>query len=421
MVNDPSTAWSPEQLLARAGRCARRFADPATWMAVIYVTAGVFTTLGLFIVALVLLVLSLPLVIIGVGIPIVVGALGVIVRMGTFERRRARQIGREIGPRSLSTGSMVARLRDPHRWRHVGFALSAWFVNLLAFAAMTAVWSTAIQLILVPIEGLTAGDTSWLRMLVSFPVGALLLLSAPWCTEQIAALLANYTGVVIGPDRVAGMQAQVTALTSSRDEILTAVASERQRIERNLHDGVQQQLVALGIDIGLARAKVEDDPQGALALLDEAREKTRASIGELRHIGQGLHPTVLADRGLAAALAAVASNASIPTTVRCELTSEPPPDVAEAVYFAATEAVTNAMKHSAARQVAVTAHSSPALLELWVYDDGRGGANTAGHGLSGIAARVRGLDGHFVVDSPRGGPTTVYAAIPLGPAPEVTE
>ena len=211
------------------------------------------------------------------------------------------------------------------------------------------------------------------------------------------------------------MQDRVDQLSANRDEILSAVATERRRIERNLHDGVQQHLVAMGIDLGLAASKIEDDPEGAAELLRAATEKNRASIGELRTIGRGLHPAVLDDRGLDAALSAVVAGSPVPIDLRVEPGLELPIDTAEAAYFVVSEAIANLLKHARARTGSVQISDVDRVLHIRVHDDGRGGADVAkGTGLAGIAARVRGLDGTFDVSSPKGGPTTIDVRIPHG-------
>ena len=233
-------------------------------------------------------------------------------------------------------------------------------------------------------------------------------------TVLVGRVAHSFVEWFLGTDRTAELEARVDSLAEQRQEILDAVSAERRRIERNLHDGVQQQLVALGIDIGRAAARLEDDPAAARQLLDDARDK----VGELRTIGRGLHPAVLDDRGLDAALSSVVAGAPIPIEVTVDVEGDVPVEVAETAYYVANEAVANVLKHSRARvaSIRLTRVSDPVpALRLEVHDDGRGGATTAsgGTGLAGMAARVRGGDGAFVVDSPPGGPTTVTAVVPL--------
>ncbi|MGI9643701.1 MAG: sensor histidine kinase, partial [Ilumatobacteraceae bacterium] len=227
----------------------------------------------------------------------------------------------------------------------------------------------------------------------------------------------SYVEWFLGPDRTAELEARVDTLSGQRAEILEAVSAERRRIERNLHDGVQQQLVAIGIDIGRAQARIADDPEGAQLLLDEARDKVRGSVGELRMIGRGLHPAVLDDRGLDAALSSIVARSPIPIDVNIAVADPIPIDTAETAYYVANEAVANVLKHSGARVASIhvveVRNPRPAI-SLRVHDDGKGGASasSSGSGLAGMAARVRGIDGTFSVDSPPGGPTVIEAIIP---------
>lgn len=409
------TTTRDEQAVAALRRATAGLTDPRTWRALGYVLVGSVSTLLPLCVAAVLLVVTVPLVLLGVGIPLTVWALGFVASVNGIERRRAAWVGVDVAPRPLLGGSVVERFGDRSRWRHAVFALTAWAPAWLAVTALVVVWGVPAQLVSMPVWGWTSDELSWPEIIGLTAVGAVLLCLAPWATQWLGRLLAAFTATVIGPDRLASMQQRVEDLSENRDAILAAVADERRRIERNLHDGVQQQLVALGIDIGLAEAKIESDPDAARALLAEARDRTRAAIAELRVIGRGLHPAILGDRGLDAALSAVAAGSAVPVALRCDLAVEPPTAVAEAAYFVVSEALTNVMKHSGARAAAVDVVGTGSELVLTVYDDGRGGATTAvGSGLAGVAARVRGMEGHVEVRSPAGGPTTVSVTLPWG-------
>jgi len=202
-------------------------------------------------------------------------------------------------------------------------------------------------------------------------------------------------------------------LSSQRSEILDAVASERRRIERNLHDGVQQQLVAIGLDLGMAEQQIERDPARAKELIGNARSKVQGSIGELRQLGRGLHPAILEDRGIDAALSAVVSGSSIPISVQVDPGLELSTDVSETVYFVANEAIANVLKHANARVASVHVTKVAANVRATIHDDGVGGVDaTRGTGIAGIRARVNAVDGTLSISSPPGGPTTLIAEIP---------
>ncbi len=240
---------------------------------------------------------------------------------------------------------------------------------------------------------------------------------APRITLGIARVSTTFVAWFLGPDPTVELAGRVEELAAQRDEILDAVAAERRRIERNLHDGVQQQLVALGIDIGRAQAKLVDDPDAAAELLAAAKHTLRAAIGEMRVIGRGLHPAVLDDRGLDAALSSIVASAPIPIAVDVDLTTKLPDDAAATAYYVVNEAVANILKHARARTASVRVVEDPVdplVIRITVHDDGRGGAEPAnGTGLAGIRARVEGADGTLLIDSPPGGPTTLVAVIPM--------
>jgi signal transduction histidine kinase len=204
----------------------------------------------------------------------------------------------------------------------------------------------------------------------------------------------------------------VEVLSESRAEAVDAAAAELQRIERDLHDGAQARLVSLALDLGMAEDRFERDPDGARELVEKARGEARLALGELRDLARGIRPALLAERGLGEALGALAARTALPTTVEVELDGRPPPAVEGAVYFTAAESLTNAVKHAQARNARIGVWRAHGLVHVEVRDDGRGGADPAGHGLDGLRKRLAALDATLSVDSPDGGPTVVRAEIP---------
>ncbi len=381
-----------------------------TWVSAAYLLVGAVLGAVWFTAVVMMLAVSLPLVVVGVGVPLTVLSFRAVDALAAVERRRAEWVGEPIPPRPLAPvppgllRGFTARLADPNRWRQVAYFLSLLVAGPALFAVGTVAWSLLV-------EAASAGFGGVLLALLLAGIAGRL-------TVLVGRVAHSFVAWFLGPDRTAALEARVDTLSEQRQEILDAVSAERRRIERNLHDGVQQQLVALGIDIGRAAARLDDDPAGARQLLDEARDKVRASVGELRTIGRGLHPAVLDDRGLDAALSSVVAGAPIPIHVSVDVVGEVPVEVAETAYYVANEAVANVLKHAQARvasiQLRTVTEPVPAV-RLEVHDDGCGGATTAGGGtgLAGMAARVRGADGVFDVDSPTGGPTTITAVIPL--------
>jgi signal transduction histidine kinase len=216
-------------------------------------------------------------------------------------------------------------------------------------------------------------------------------------------------------DRRAGRERltrRVERLETTRAGAVEEQDAELQRIERNLHDGAQARLVALGMNLGMAEQKFQSDPEGARQLLAEARTGVAEALRELRDLARGVYPPVLSDRGLGAALASLADRSPLETAVDADLEERPPAQVEAAAYFVAAEALANAAKHSGASRVSIAVSRSGDTLAVEVADDGRGDADPAGSGLIGLRRRVEALDGTLTVSSPPGGPTVVRAEVP---------
>jgi signal transduction histidine kinase len=206
--------------------------------------------------------------------------------------------------------------------------------------------------------------------------------------------------------------ARISRLEETRAGAVDQQESELARIERDLHDGAQARLVALGMSLGMAEQKLATDPGAAQELLAEARRGTHEALEELRTLARGIHPPVLADRGLGAAISALASRTPLAVNVAVDLPRRPPATLETAAYFVAAEALANAGKHANAGRIDIGVHAEGDSLVVDVVDDGRGGADPTGNGLRGLARRVEALDGTLAVDSPAGGPTTISAVMP---------
>jgi signal transduction histidine kinase len=215
----------------------------------------------------------------------------------------------------------------------------------------------------------------------------------------------------------AELQARLDELRESRARIVEAGDSARRKLERDLHDGAQQRLVSLALDLRLARDRLGEDPEGAAALLDEAQEELARATEELRELARGIHPAVLSDRGLEAAVDALAARAPFPVEVDAEVNGRLPDPVEAAAYFVVAEALTNAAKHAGAGHTEVGIRQDDGRLRVEVSDDGGGGADAGGSGLRGLADRVTALDGDLEISSRRGEGTTVRATIPIGRRP----
>ncbi|KOU46862.1 sensor histidine kinase [Streptomyces sp. WM6378] len=209
--------------------------------------------------------------------------------------------------------------------------------------------------------------------------------------------------------------ARVDELTQRRAAIIEATDAERRRIERDLHDGVQQRLVSLAVNLGMARVQLSDLPEDAWDVIDEAHREAKEAIVELSNLVRGLHPAVLEDRGLDAALSGIAGRVPIPVRLMVDLPSRPSPTIESAAYFVVSEALTNVVKHAEASRVDVTVERIGATLLVVIGDDGCGGADpSGGSGLIGLSKRVAAVDGGFSISSPVGGPTVITVELPCG-------
>jgi len=208
--------------------------------------------------------------------------------------------------------------------------------------------------------------------------------------------------------------ARVEELTQSRAGAVEAAETQLRRIERDLHDGAQARLVALGMNIGLAEQQLGKDPAKAQEHLAEARKAAGAALQELRDLARGIHPPILADRGLEAAIRALGTNAAVPVSVDVKLDERPPATVETAAYFVAAEGLANALKHAQASRIDIAVHEREDAVVVRVLDDGRGGVSEAGGGLHGLRQRVEALDGSLRIASPDGGPTVIEAVLPCG-------
>jgi signal transduction histidine kinase len=270
-----------------------------------------------------------------------------------------------------------------------------------------------------PIGGEADGSNTWEELLAFGGIGLLMLFLAVWGLIGVAHLERALAGRYLGPSEEELLRRRVSELSTTRAGVVEAVNDERRRIERDLHDGVQQRLVALGMLLGRAvRAK---DQAQATRLLAQAHEESQQALRDLRDVTWRVYPSALDKDGLHAALEGVADRASVPVRLRYELTDRPELAMETVVYFVASEAVTNALKHGDPKSILIAVTREDGKIAVTVRDDGRGGADPTGSGLSGLASRVAAADGTFHVNSPHGGPTVVTAKLPIPPElPSVT-
>ena len=314
--------------------------------------------------------------------------------------------------------------RESATWSELGYALLRLPVSAVAATISILAWAVGLILLALPAYawampsgGPTCGDTvrhPRAEFTLAVVIGALLLLAAPQRTRGLAIADGVLARKLLGPSR--DLAARVIELETSRERVVDAAEAERRQIERDLHDGAQQRLVALAMDLGRAKAKFADDLDAARELVDQAHVQAKEALTELRNLVRGVHPPVLTDRGLDAALSGLAALCPVPVDVHVDVPVRPKSSVEAVAYFMVAEALTNVAKHSRASQakVVVEGHGYPGTLTIMISDDGIGGADAHGPGLSGLADRVTGVDGRLSVESPPGGPTIIAAELPCG-------
>jgi signal transduction histidine kinase len=321
---------------------------------------------------------------------------------------------------------LVERARSGVRWREIAHQVLALPLGFLTTTVAILAWGGSAALVLLPFYvGAMPDDTAhfWLFDVTQGPgaiaislVGVgLLAVVAPWITVLLARLDVVASRWLLAPRRRDVLGEQVSKLNASRAAAVDSAEAERRRIERDLHDGAQQRLVALAMDLGTARERLDDDPEAGRALVADAHEEAKAALKEIRDLVRGIHPVILSDRGLDAALSAVVARSAVPVTLQVTVPERPPPAVESAAYFIVTEALTNVARHSRATTATVTIERAGDRLVVEARDDGVGGAVIdGGSGLRGLRDRITALGGTFHILSPDGGPTSLIAELPCG-------
>jgi signal transduction histidine kinase len=237
--------------------------------------------------------------------------------------------------------------------------------------------------------------------------------AAPWLARWFTETDEGLARALLGPGRRESLAQRVESLARSRADLVAAADAERRRIERDLHDGAQQRLVSLAMNLGMARERFESEPEPVRQAIAAAHDEAVLALTELREFIRGLHPAVLNDRGLDAALSGLAARAPLPVRLRVDVPKPAAPGVEAVAYFIVSEALTNVVKHAQATRAEVAVTRAGDVLRIAVTDDGRGGAGRGeGTGLSGLAQRAAAVDGTLSIDSPPGGPTVITAELP---------
>ncbi|MFI5565906.1 sensor histidine kinase [Streptomyces sp. NPDC051740] len=367
-----------------------RFAyDAHTWKEIAHLLANLPVSLAGFVYTVTMLFTGVGLTVTVIGFPLL--ALGLMGSrlLGRMERVRARKL---LGVRVEEPSRLPMRgsggfwpqlwmaVKDPVGWRTVLYELIRLPWGVLTFAVTLAGLFVLWPVLPFVVRGLANADRAMVRGLLS-------------PSDEL--------------------ERRIAELESDRGVVVDTAAADLRRIERDLHDGAQARLVNLAMGLGLAKEKLLEDPDAAASMVDEAHGEVKLALQELRDLARGIHPAVLTDRGLDAALSSVASRCTVPVQVTVDLDERPAAAIEGIAYFTVSELLQNISKHSRARSAAVEVWRSEGRLLIQVWDDGRGGASLdGGTGMRGLADRLGAVDGLFVVESPEGGPTTVTAELP---------
>jgi signal transduction histidine kinase len=424
----PAAAWSGVAVAA-----VRAVVSARTWLALIHLLSGWVIGLvafGVVVFGAIAGVALLPFAFMGIWVLYVVVLIG-----GLFawvERRRFAvlldvRIAAPVAPPRAGKWwkTVLRRLRVAETWKQFGYAVIRFPLATVEVMLVFTVWAVAVALFALPGydwalprngtfgSGSVAVPGSPGMVAALTAVGVVLLLTAPQLTRGLAVVDTAVARSLLGP-RQGQLRARIGELERSRAQVVDSAEAERRRIERDLHDGAQQRLVALAMDLGRAKARFADDPDAARVIVDQAHAEAKEALVELRNLVRGVHPPVLSERGLDAALSGLAALSPVPVSVRVDVNPRPPATVEAIAYFVVAEALTNVAKHARATRAQVFVERRQDTLRTVIRDDGIGGADPHGQGLSGLADRVAGVDGRLSVDSPAGAGTVIEVLLPCG-------
>jgi signal transduction histidine kinase len=394
--------------------------SPRTWRAIANLVISLVTGSLFFAVLVFALLLSGALSwIVGIGMLVLTFTLRLAARMAGLDRRRIRRMtGVRIEPAPPpGLGSELsfrqrqkAWSRSPVVWRLVAYQFARPPVSAASLFAVGFIW----YLMIFGLFNHSGSGSNFGSGFTRLLLGLVSLFVWPLLARLGSSVDASLARWLLGPSRSGQLSAEVQRLGEARTLAVESAESERRRIERDLHDGLQPKLVSLALELGLAKARFERDPDSAWSLINQAHEEAKTAIEDLRGLVRGIHPSVLDERGLDAAFSALVASCAVPVRVEVSLSKRLDQAVEAVAYFVVAEAITNVTKHSGASRASVMITEASGLLRVLVEDDGGGGASAEpGGGLAGLAARVAAIDGTFAVNSPKGGPTWVEAIIPM--------
>ncbi|MFJ4929433.1 sensor histidine kinase [Streptomyces sp. NPDC088736] len=411
--------------------------EARSWREFGYVMLSLPLGIAMFTFAVTMFSLGAGLLITFLGVPVLAGALAGCRGFGALERARARGLlGVEIASpepvvvrRQGAMAWMGAILKNGSSWRHLLYAVLQFPWSVFSFVVALTFWTYGWAMLtyplwfwLFPVYGGQGGLQLYgdgthsiyldnpFEITVTALLGLLITMATPWIVRALTTVDRLMVMGLLGPSRLA---TRVVELESDRGVVVDTAAADLRRIERDLHDGAQARLVNLAMGLGLAKEKLTEDPRAAARMVDEAHGEVKTALQELRDLARGIHPAVLTDRGLDAALSSVATRCTVPVSVDVDLAARPAAAIEGIAYFTVSELLQNISKHARATRATVDVWRVENRLMLQVVDNGVGGADvSAGSGLAGLAERLDAVDGILVVDSPAGGPTRITAELP---------
>jgi len=421
-----TTDVGSETASGRLGGLLRAPLNPRAWRDTTVVLAGFPIALVASTIVVTLLALTVSLAITAVLVIPSLAALFWLSRVFTFWQRARLHgfLGISIPPRSRLPREdwlrgLWTEARTKETWRHVLYHLLAGVTGTVGAVLVSGFWTLGALFSTILLHGWLLPDTSRvdrspLMFTLLTALGLILLLAAPAVADAAVKVDIGLAKALLAPSRSETLAQRVETLSASRTEMIDAADAERRRIERNLHDGTQQRLVSLAMNLGMARTTLTGIPPEAREAIEQAHEEAKLALSELRDMVRGLHPAVLDDLGLDAALSGIAARSPVPVRLLVELPRRPPRAVETVAYFVVSESLTNATKHAHAGQVDIVVEmTTDEVLRIIVSDDGRGGADPArGTGLRGLAQRIGSVDGKMSIDSPQGGPTRLVVTLP---------
>jgi signal transduction histidine kinase len=438
-VNVP---FMTEPVSSRLRPAARRYTSDKLWRTVhdlpvvrswkaasdaVFMVMSGLIGLAWFVFFVTMITTGVALLILWIGLPILAALVAMTIWSAQMERDRLRIfLGLQItSPYRYfpSAGPAWRRawalLKNPQLWRDLAYLLLLFPLGMLGLFLVVY----PISLVTAPawflmfgagnVQGWQIG--SFPEAILAFIVGTILVVPFAFLVNLAAMLNGRMGQKFLATSTEEVLIERVEELTESRSAVMRAMHLERRRIERDLHDGAQQRLVAMAMDLGLAREKIDADPVAAKALIESSHEESKRVLADLRDLVRGIHPAVLTDRGLDAAISAIAGRSPVPVDIDVDLGTRLPEEVEGTAYFVVVEALTNIAKHSGSTQARVHIRRRGNWLNLEIADNGRGGANLGqGSGLRGLQDRILALDGRFSLSSPPGRGTTIRVEIPCG-------